>query len=396
VLPALQVPPGAAADMATVYVQNVYLTRNDPEGKIKPGAIKALRVNALGVQPRANRTPLLQNCPNGIPKKVLGTVPVDANGAACFTVPAQTALQMQILDENGMAILTEKSFFYLQPGERRSCIGCHEPVGSSPPPGYAMRSLTPVALTPPAGPQYKGGFSFMRTVQPVLDRHCISCHGLEQGKNNGASFVHDGKTWPQPYVEFVRRGEYRLGLKGYMGGEFNISRPYTFYAHSNSIMPMLLKGHAGVKLDRPSLDRIIQFLDLNAQCYGDLFPNKLEDRKFDGKALAELRAYIKELFGDKLAAQPERALVNTAQPDESRILMMPLAASAGGWGQIPGYQDRKDAKYVKMQQLVDKCIVRAPNENTNGWQPTPEQGGSEKWVLEEQQRFLQRLAATTK
>ena len=371
--------------------RSVYLTRNDPEGKIKPGSIKSLRVNALGYQPRAGRTPVSRDCPNEIPKRVVGTVPVNANGSACIRVPARTCLQMQILDENGMAIMTEKSFFYLQPGEQRGCIGCHEPAGSSPPPAAAAATIQPQVPTPPAGPQYRGGLSFMRTVQPVLDRYCIKCHGLEDTKK-GVSLIHDGKmTWPRPYEEIVNRGDHHLGDKGYMWDEKNISRPYRFYASSNKVAHMLLKNHGGVKVDRDSQLRIMEFLDLNAQCYGDLFPNKLEERTINPQALAELRTYVMQLFGDKLAAQPERALINPAQPDESRILQAPLALDAGGWGQIPAWKSKQDPAFQKMAQLVDKCIVRKPNENINGWEPTLEQGGGENWIMQEQKAFLLRL-----
>jgi hypothetical protein len=44
-----------AEPYGTLFLQNAYLTRNDPKGLIKPGMIKAIRVNALGVQPRAQR-----------------------------------------------------------------------------------------------------------------------------------------------------------------------------------------------------------------------------------------------------------------------------------------------------------------------------------------------------
>jgi hypothetical protein len=403
VLPKSELAKGAD-EMATVYVQNVYLTRNDPQGLIKPGSIKAIRVNALGVQPRAMRTALSATVPVEIPKKVLGTVPVDANGSAFFKVPARTALQLQTIGEDGMAILTEKSFFYLQPGEKRSCVGCHEPGGVTPPTGDSSRGMEPMALKPGAGPQYKGGLSFMRTVQPVLDRYCITCHGFDEPKK-AFSLIHDGKmSWPQSLTELVKRGNHQLGEYEYMdkmrGREQvdsrNFSRPYEFYAHSNKVSKMLLENHGKVNMDRDSYMRVIEFLDLNAQCYGDLFPNKLEQRQINGKAMAELRAYIKELFGEKLAAQPERALINTVQVDESRILMAPLSSAAGGWGQIKGWVDKNDPSFLKMQQLVEKCIIHSPTENTNGWEPTIEQGGGEQWVVEEQQKYLKWINAKSK
>ena len=358
--------------------------------------IKALRVIALGVQPRARRTACSMTVGVEIPKKVLGTVPVDEYGSAYFKVPARTSLQVQTLDENGMAILTEKSLFYLQPGENRSCVGCHEPVGTSPIAG-ALAKMTrrkPVDLTPAAGPQYPGGLSFMRTVQPVLDRYCIGCHGLGQGKDRAAkkvSLIHDGQTWPASYKALVRLGEHRVGLKSYMWDEKNISRPRRFFAYRNKISHMLVDNHGKCNMDRESYLRIIEWLDVNAQCYGDLFPNKLEERRLDPAGMARLRAYVRELFGEKIATQPDRALVNVAQIDESRILMAPLAAAAGGWGQLPGYASTDDPKYKRMADLVDKCILRKPNENLRGWQPTLEAGGGEGWVMTERKRYLDAL-----
>ncbi|MHC5057226.1 MAG: HzsA-related protein [Planctomycetota bacterium] len=386
--------PAKADDWGTIFVQNAYLTRNDPEGKIKPGMIKAIRVNALGVQPRANRKSITMRCPNDIPKKVLGTVPVDADGTAFIKVPARTSLQMQTLDEHGMAILTEKSLFYLQPGENRSCVGCHEAVGTSPI-AKAFGKIAgrrPQELKPAAGPQYPGGLSFMRTVQPVLDRYCIKCHGLEKTEK-GTNLIHDGQYWSRSYKAIHKHGDHRVGDKGYMGGSRNISRPYDFYAYSNKTAHRLVKGHGKIyKEDRESYMRIIEWLDLNAQGFGDMFPNRLEDRKIDGNALKDLRAYAKQLFGDKIASQPDRALVNVAQPDESRILMAPLAVAGGGWGQIKGWKSKNDSGYKKMAQLVDRCIVKRPSDNVNGWTPTIEQGAGEKWVIDERRKYRTSIA----
>jgi len=385
--------PAEAPEYGTVLLQNAYLTRNDPEGQIGPGMIKALRVIAIGVQPRARRSACSMTVGVEIPKKVLGTVPIDEYGSAYFKVPARMSLQVQTLDENGMAILTEKSLFYLQPGENRSCVGCHEPVGTSPIAGApaTMARRKPVDLTPAAGPQYPGGLSFMRTVQPVLDRYCIGCHGLREGKDRAAdkvSLIHDGQTWPAPYKALVRLGEHRVGLKSYMWDEKNISRPRRFFAYRNKVSHMLVANHGKCNMGRESYMRIIEWLDVNAQCYGDLFPNKLEERRLDAKALAQLRVYVRELFGEKIAAQPDRALVNVAQIDESRILMAPLPVAAGGWGQLAGYSGTGDPKYKRMAELVDKCILRKPNENLRGWQPTLEAGGGEGWVMTERKRYL--------
>ena len=100
--------------------------------------------------------------------------------------------------------------------------------------------------------------------------------------------------------------------------------------------------------------------------------------------------------GDELAGQPERALVNLAQPDESRILCAPLDVKAGGWGQIQGWKDRNEPGYRKMAELVEACIVRDANENSTGWYPSHEQGGGEEWVIKDQEEYIKRLKGAGK
>ncbi len=386
-LPSVTSPSAPAT--GTVLIQNAYLTQNDPQGLIHPGSIKQIRVNAIGVQPHSGRSACSMTVPVEIPKKVLGTVPVDERGMAYFKVPANIALQLQLLDEDGMAILTEKSFFYLQPGENRSCVGCHAAPETSPPVssnfGKALRKLSRSA-----GPQYEGGLSFMRTVQPVLDRYCIRCHGLEK-TDGDVDLVMDDQTFPRSYQALVALGDHQIGRKGYKTNENTISRPYEYYAHGSKLPKMLLDKHGDVDMDRDSYMRIIEWLDLNAQCYGDLFGNKLEQRRIAPDALEELRAHAAQVVGAKMAAQPERTLINVAQPDASRILKAPLAQSAGGWGQIETWNSTQDEGYKKMAALVDACIVRRTNENSYGWEPPIENGGGTQWVIEARQKYLEKV-----
>ncbi|MGD0897027.1 MAG: hypothetical protein ABR915_04265, partial [Thermoguttaceae bacterium] len=159
-------------------IQDVYQC-NYP---LERGTIRRLRVNEIISQPTSS-FPVRSAVANEIVKRVLGTVPVGEDGSTAFEAPAGTPLQLQLLDENGMAVMTMRSAVYLQPGEQASCVGCHEPRNTSPVAVVRPASAKVHKLTPPAGPSYEGGFSFVRTVQPVLDRYCIGCHGL--GKTEG-------------------------------------------------------------------------------------------------------------------------------------------------------------------------------------------------------------------
>ena len=63
---------------------------------------------------------------NWNPVRVLGDVPVEADGSAQFRVPVDTAVYFQLLDENHMELRRMRSFISFQPGEVRGCVGCHE------------------------------------------------------------------------------------------------------------------------------------------------------------------------------------------------------------------------------------------------------------------------------
>ncbi|MHC4331358.1 MAG: HzsA-related protein, partial [Planctomycetota bacterium] len=107
---------------------------------------------------------------------VLGTVPVEKDGSAHFTVPARKELFFQALDENGLAIQSMRSATYLQPGERLVCQGCHEPRHRAP----ESAERTPLAMRRRPS-RLKGDvdgtnpFSYPRLIQPVLDKHCVQC-----------------------------------------------------------------------------------------------------------------------------------------------------------------------------------------------------------------------------
>ena len=59
-------------------------------------------------------------------ERVLGTVPVEADGSAHFEVPALRSVFFVALDARGHAVKRMQSFTGVQPGETIGCIGCHE------------------------------------------------------------------------------------------------------------------------------------------------------------------------------------------------------------------------------------------------------------------------------
>lgn len=368
VLPSI-LPEVAEETPGTFYVQNVYESTED----IPKGSIKKLRIVEIYPQP-AQRAPDRSRVLFELPKKIIGTVPVDENGSVAFEAPSGVPLLFQLLDENNMCVMSMRTFVYAHPGETVGCIGCHEQRQSTP--AYGAGFSTQVHLPePPAGPQYEGGLAFAKTVQPVLDRHCIECHGLEEESAGGIDLLGtmDETQLKLGRVKASRAYHSLIAKKGLVAQalrneEAVRSAPKDYFAHAGTLAPMLLAGDDEHEpLDQESFRRIVDWLDLNGQFYGTYSWNKDEWRRLDPEAVQDLRASIGQQFGEELAAQPIAALVNIALPAESRILKAPLALEAGGWGQIPdGWTSINDAGYRKILQAVEKCILPLESNDVSG------------------------------
>jgi hypothetical protein len=116
-----------------------------------------------------------------------GVVTVEDDGSARFLVPAERNIFLQALDADFKAIQTERTYVNYMPGEVRSCIGCHESTSQAPRTGERN---TPKAMKRAAEKPYAQAgessaakmLSYAHHVQPVWDKHCISCHNASNAK----------------------------------------------------------------------------------------------------------------------------------------------------------------------------------------------------------------------
>jgi len=89
----------------------------------------------------------------GIHARVLGTVPLGADGAFNLEVPADRLIHVQVLDSDRRVLGNEQIWMYARPGEKRSCVGCHEnPDSTRLPTGFSpMAELEPIPCLPTGG-----------------------------------------------------------------------------------------------------------------------------------------------------------------------------------------------------------------------------------------------------
>jgi len=131
------------------YVQDVYIGTH-MQG-VERGSIKYLRIvespeKRNWVNPQwggQGRQSPGMNWTNFENKRILGTVPVEADGSAYFEVPADRFIFFQALDKDGMMVQSMRSGTILMPGEVQGCVGCHENrVEDAPAPTRQPMTLT--------------------------------------------------------------------------------------------------------------------------------------------------------------------------------------------------------------------------------------------------------------
>ena len=247
---------------------------------IARGTIKALRIfsydfayQGMGGEPDA---PGLDG-PWDV-KRILGTVPVEADGSARFLVPAYTPVSVQPLDADGQALQLMRSWFTAMPGETLSCVGCHEPQNTASPARTTLAGAhAPVPIQPWHGPPR--GFDFRREVQPVLDRWCVGCHDGTP-RPDGRSIPNLTDRPPVPAQD--NKNAYNLASRftpSYHAlrrlvrtptreSDMHLPPPGEFHADTTRLVQMLRKGHHGVALDAEAWDRLITWIDLGAPAHG--------------------------------------------------------------------------------------------------------------------------------
>ena len=304
-------PRLAAKEIATCVVMDVYHGLEN----VERGAVKHIRV--IEQVPRAWSTrrrwggdaydqqhvTITKDTHLGL-KVQHGVVPVEEDGSAHFVVPSKKNILLQLLDENYMAVQTERTYVNYMPGETRSCVGCHETPDSV---GRAMKTSRVMALArKPSvpGPQIgetsgRRPLHYPTDVQPVLDKHCIGCHSGDKPKAGLNLSGEETALFNVSYESLVPerrngKGRRRFELLGPTIGE---NHPKTgnvhympaksFGSHASVLVAMHSKGkvklqdkeqaahatrlaevHKKVNLAPEELLRISNWVDTNAQYYG--------------------------------------------------------------------------------------------------------------------------------
>jgi hypothetical protein len=307
--------PDRTADRpyATCYVTDVY--EGLGEG-VARGEVRYLRVSQRVGWPLDDEIGAMRWIPGNAwtrqfgfwawaPARVIGTVPVEADGSAHFQVPADTAVYFQALDARKREVYRMRSHVTLQAGEVRGCRGCHESQPAAPDAagGVPLALARPAARPepPPWGNRRLLGYEWL--IQPILDRRCVRCHGGDKpaGGFDFTAATEDGfcrsyltmfGRWPPEGKTEAKRPV--LVSVSNRFGDHAVTRPAAFGSRRSRLIRALDSDahRKRVDLTDEEWETLVTWVDANAP-YFDTFYNR---RPADGEPVRNLRVDLPDPF----------------------------------------------------------------------------------------------------
>lgn len=205
--------------------------------------------------------------PTYVAKAPHGLVPVAEDGSAYFRAPAGKVLYFQALDGDFNELQRMRSVVQLQPGERRSCIGCHEHRELAPANTGRYVAKGPVE---PIRAEWEGQpFSYERVVQPVFDAKCVRCHDATNALGVDLRGDLDPDKVPFSYRTLIAKGYVHYADMQWNAGGCEKIEPLSLGTLKSKLWEVLNAGHHDVSLTRDEMLRVKTWIDLNCPLWPD-------------------------------------------------------------------------------------------------------------------------------
>jgi len=353
---------------------------------IKPGTVKKLLVLETLPMPVHYNGGMDHVSAGGtfMLERVLGTVPVEADGSAYMKVPAQRSLFFVAMDKNDAAVKRMHSFLSVRPGETQSCVGCHEQRTRAPAnmDASVLEALKrePSVIEPIEGiPEV---FDFPRDIQPILDEHCVKCHDYDKTaaggpRSGGVILAGDRGPWySHSYYTLTVRGQIADGRNRKQGNY----EPYKIGASASPLFKKIENKHNGVNLTEHQKKMVRYWIESGAAypgtyaaigsgMIGHSYENQLVNSDTEwatskaGMEVMRKRCHschnkfkpIPHVMAGGNPAVSRLLAYNLSRPEKSLMVLMPLAKEAGGYGKCIDkstrkavFADKNDPGYKKL------------------------------------------------
>jgi hypothetical protein len=251
-------------------------------------------------------------------------------------LPALRSLFLVALDKDDLSVKRMQSFVTIQPGERTSCVGCHEQRSRTAPVGESLMALehpphkvAPIRDVPSV-------LDFPRDIQPILNNHCVECHNPDRREGKVDLSGDHTPKYSNSYWTIVRRGLVADGR----------NQPYsnraarTIGSSASRLMQLIDGSHYGAQLTELERKTVRLWIDTSATYPGTyaalgcgMYPVSLPYEAMvnrcgschDGKRHGGQTAI-------KFDLNTLQSRCNLSRPEKSLVLRAPLAKEHGGLG----------------------------------------------------------------
>jgi hypothetical protein len=401
---------------ATIYMQDVYIGLEDfvKRGEIKKIAVVQEVEKPVGISPDLRafgfQFPVVSAGATYAPKKIWGYASVEEDGSAHFKVPAREPIYFLPLNEEGMAVQRMRTFTHLMPGETQGCVGCHSDRNQVAP--TLLRSRPKAMLRQAEELEIPAwgvtGFSYANIVQPIWDKHCISCHGpdkpaggleLSGDKTDFFNISYENLVRKNTSCEnFLRSGvgevfkqsKYTSWIPTYNGQEENILliEPGQWGAKASLLASIIQNAHkddqgdARISLSNQEKLSVYTWLDLNVPYYSNSSSNYLSNRGCRQMVPDEFHEIFKDMASRRCVSchtqqdstnvftYPNSFALRIDNPELNPFLRSPLATDQGGTGKCKEtvFLNQHDPDYQAILQTfknLQKLLESTPRLDMN-------------------------------
>ena len=369
-----------------LVLANIYEGRRMKD--VPPGSIKELLVLESTPEPVHYSGGMDQISVGGTftLERIVGKVPVAPDGSASMELPALRSYLFIAMDHDGLPVKRMHSFTSVMPGETTTCIGCHEQRTQTPDTKFDKRlfaHLTKSPKRPVPVEDVPEVFDFPRDIQPILDKHCLSCHNYDR-TDAGVNLSGD---WTPVYTMsyLTLSGRQMLG-DNRNRPESNFG-PYEIGSSASTLMKLIEEKHQGADLSPQERKMVRYWLEVGANYAGTYaangtgligwyYRNEIKRNDLDWPETVKMSDTISKRCDSCHSQEKRRRLSHTLSEDGNRynrhyifnltnvekspILTAPLGPSAGGRGICeagsgqPVFADKEDADYQAIRAGIQR------------------------------------------
>ncbi len=313
-------------------------------------------------------------------ERIVGTIPVEPDGSALMELPALRSFFFVAMDHDGKPVKRMHSFTGVMPGEVTTCIGCHEDRTMTPTAAH-QKAIAKVLSREPRKPtpisDIPEVFDFVRDIQPILDKHCVSCHN-EAKAEKGVDLCGD---WTMKFTRSYEVLSYRNMFGDNRNRPMSNFKPYEIGSCASKLLKLIDDKHEGATLSEHERKMVKFWLDTGANYAGTYAASANGQigwhyyetwirNDLDWPETKAMEAAIAKRCdgchtGDRtiphtMTHQTKRYGgnwgFNLMQPEKSRIFNGPLAKDAGGLQRCKEvvFADKNDPDYQAILQGIER------------------------------------------